>query len=266
MNILCPTDFSENSCFAVEYAININKALGGKITFLTTYTVPRATGSFRKFDIEIRDTVAEEMEKFIQQYESLMTGQKEPGRVVIEGSPADEILHYAKKHHFDLIIMGTQGSSDLRTALFGSVTKKVIENSVVPVLAIPSTTREFLTGNRILLSLDDDEVENKEIFNILKHILTSLKAEMDIIHVSEPDSYNPFSNQTTEYLKDITEEIIVLHHEDPIEAIKHYVEKSDIGILVMVRRKHTFWERLFINTNTTSELFSSNVPVLVLPE
>ena len=266
MNILCPTDFSENSCFAVEYAVNLTNILGGRIHFLTTFTVPRATGSFRKFDTEIRQTVEEELSKFSEQYTSLIKSNQTPVMSVVEGSPGDEILNYAKKHNIDLIIMGTQGSSDMRTVLFGSVTKKVFENTKVPVLAIPAVTREVLTGNRILLSLDDKEVNNKNLFGVLKFLIEKLNTKMDIIHVSSPDSYIAFTNETIKYLEDITENLIELHHEDPVLAIRNYIEHSDVGILVMIRRHHSFWERLFVQTNTTAELFASNVPILMLPE
>lgn len=266
MNILCPTDFSDNSCFAVEYAINLTNIIGGRLHFLTTYTVPRATGSFRKFDVEIRETVVDELEKFTAQYLPLIKSKDNPVIAVVEGSPGDEILHYAKKHNIDLIIMGTQGSSDMRTVLFGSVTKKVFENTKVPVLAIPAVTREVLTGNRILLSLDDKEVEDKKLFDILKFLIEKLGTKLDIIHVSGLDNYVAFSNKTTSYLSDVTENMVELHSDDPVLAIRQYVENSDVGILVMVRRHHSFWERLFVQTNTTAELFASNVPILMLPE
>ncbi|MBK9257008.1 MAG: universal stress protein [Saprospiraceae bacterium] len=266
MNILCPTDFSENSQFAIEYAINLTNVTGGKLHFLTSFTVPRSTGNFRSLDLEIRQTVEAELNEFVQPYLNLIKTGLEPVIVVMEGNPGNAILSYSERNHVDLIIMGTQGSTNLATLLLGSVTKKVFENTTVPVLAIPSIVRETLTGNRMLLSLDDAEVKNLKIFNLVRYLKDKLEVDLDIIHISKPDQMIAFSNNTTAALSDITREIIELVDEDPVSRIKQYVDNSDVGILIMIRRYHTFWERLFLQTNTTAELFASNVPILMLPE
>ena len=46
LNILCPTDFSPNSEFAVEYAINLSNTIGARLTFITSYKVPHVAGHF----------------------------------------------------------------------------------------------------------------------------------------------------------------------------------------------------------------------------
>ncbi|MBK7635809.1 MAG: hypothetical protein IPJ13_17150 [Saprospiraceae bacterium] len=68
-------------------------------------------------------------------------------------------------------------------------------------------------------------------------------------------------------LDGLVNEVIEVDGLDPVLEIKNYVDNhDDIGILAMVGRKHTFLERAFVESNTISELFASNVPVLVLPE
>jgi nucleotide-binding universal stress UspA family protein len=53
-----------------------------------------------------------------------------------DGSPAEEILDYAKNNEVDLIIMTTHGRSGPSRWLIGSVADKVIRNATVPVLMI----------------------------------------------------------------------------------------------------------------------------------
>ena len=48
-----------------------------------------------------------------------------------EGDPATEIVAAAQNHHADLIIMGTQGLSELKSMFMGSVTRKV--NNLSPI-------------------------------------------------------------------------------------------------------------------------------------
>ena len=57
---------------------------------------------------------------------------------VVEGTPAEAILDYAKKKNVDLIIMSTHGRSGVVRWAMGSVTDKVMRHAVVPVLAVAS--------------------------------------------------------------------------------------------------------------------------------
>lgn len=50
------------------------------------------------------------------------------------GEPAKEIIDFARKGRFDLVVMATHGRSGLRKTLQGSVTAAVIRSGVAPVL------------------------------------------------------------------------------------------------------------------------------------
>ena len=52
------------------------------------------------------------------------------------GEPAKEIIAFAKRERFDLIVMATHGRSGLQKTLHGSVTSEVIRSGVAPVLVV----------------------------------------------------------------------------------------------------------------------------------
>jgi nucleotide-binding universal stress UspA family protein len=52
------------------------------------------------------------------------------------GHPAKEIVGFAKRGGFDLIVMATHGRSGLSERLHGSVTAEVIRSGVAPVLVV----------------------------------------------------------------------------------------------------------------------------------
>jgi nucleotide-binding universal stress UspA family protein len=54
------------------------------------------------------------------------------------GEPAKEIIDFARRGQFDLIVMATHGRSGLQRTLHGSVTAAVIRSGVAPVLVIPA--------------------------------------------------------------------------------------------------------------------------------
>ena len=55
---------------------------------------------------------------------------------VIPGDPAEVILKYIDEKQIDAVIMGTHGTKGLSAVLFGSVTKKIVGRSPVPVLTV----------------------------------------------------------------------------------------------------------------------------------
>ena len=62
--------------------------------------------------------------------------------VILEGSPADEIVDFAEKNDIDLIVMGTQGKSAIQRFLIGSVAENVVRHSKRSVLVVRRKTAE----------------------------------------------------------------------------------------------------------------------------
>ena len=54
----------------------------------------------------------------------------------IIGQPAAEIIAVAQEDGCDLIVMGTQGRSELGNLIMGSVAMRVIATSTIPVLSV----------------------------------------------------------------------------------------------------------------------------------
>lgn len=52
----------------------------------------------------------------------------------IVAQPAQAIVRFATKGHYDMIVMGSRGRSGLSGLLLGSVTSKVIANCDIPVM------------------------------------------------------------------------------------------------------------------------------------
>jgi nucleotide-binding universal stress UspA family protein len=61
-----------------------------------------------------------------------------PAVAVVVGDPAEQILGQAEECGSDVIVMGTQGLEGAKRFVFGSTTEKVLRESRIPVLAVPS--------------------------------------------------------------------------------------------------------------------------------
>ena len=67
---------------------------------------------------------------------------------VVNGKAVDEILDYAEKNNFSLIIISTHGRSGISRWAFGSVADKVVRHSVIPVLMVTPTGCRINMDNR----------------------------------------------------------------------------------------------------------------------
>jgi len=266
MKILCPTDFSNHSKIAIEYAVNLANDLDAELHILTVYQVDKTVGSYMSIDSIIYHNAVDDMKKLLTSILPMLKGNITPVTKIAHGDTNNTILRYAKQLEIDLIVMGTQGDKSMRTILFGSTTRKIAQKSNIPVLAIPEEVSKRITSNRLLLSLDDKILKHEETFAIPKLIAKKLNLKIDILHIVEEKEDLPFDPFISEYLNNHLGQIHLSEGKDPVLAIKKFVEKENVGMLIMIRREKPFWKRLFIKGNTSAEIAKTNIPLLVLPE
>ncbi len=141
-----PTDYSDLSISAIEYAMSFSKLYGARIFLLHTLdTIPVL--ALRTVDLTT-ESVIFETERNARNDLHLFAVSKIGNvpnllEVVRKGIAEEEIVKFAKEEDVDLIIMATHGRSGLSHVLMGSVAEKVIQQSSVPVLVVnPAKMRE----------------------------------------------------------------------------------------------------------------------------
>lgn len=139
-HILCPVDFSETSERAVEYAGALAQRFGAELTVLHVVHDPLdVTGS------HIPHPPLEQLrEEMIR--EAGHTLHRRVGRAlrflpraktaVVAGPPFRQIIRYAREHHVDLIVMGTQGLNGLDRLIMGSTAERIVRTAPCPVVSI----------------------------------------------------------------------------------------------------------------------------------
>jgi nucleotide-binding universal stress UspA family protein len=146
--ILIATDGSKHSEKAAEKAIEIAKLSGGKVIalfvadpnkyFFSAEEAMMASRSYEMADDKVKMLQesmlkeAEEAMKFAAEAAALAGASLE--KKIVKGHPADEILKAADDA--DLVVMGSLGRTGISRFLLGSVTEKVIRNSITPVLVV----------------------------------------------------------------------------------------------------------------------------------
>ena len=146
--ILCPTDFSELSVGAVNYAVLLAETFGARLHLLhvvdQAYQYWMAMGPETvpagPTPDELIKTTTKQMEDFAGQY---VPEKLQASKEVISGRPFLEIIRVAKERKSDLIVIGTHGRGALRQVLLGSVAEKVVRKAPCPVLSVREPGHEF---------------------------------------------------------------------------------------------------------------------------
>lgn len=135
--ILVPTDFSEPSGKALDYAVTMATSFGAKITLLHVYQLPSeafpyGSGTFPpELQGEIADGVAAALAKLVARYPK--AGLQSRAEI---GDARDTIIAVAKEIGADLILLGSHGRRGIARALLGSVAEGVLRSALVPVLTV----------------------------------------------------------------------------------------------------------------------------------
>ena len=150
-NILVPTDFSDFSRYALDYAITIAQAFKANI-ILIHVTPEKEMDSIRQISPYLEPGRIEELLKGREsedkkKLDGFLPPEMQKG-ITAEtshkvGTPFLEIIKAAKQKEVDLIVMATHGRSGLSHILFGSVAEKVVRKSTCPVLSIRPPEHEF---------------------------------------------------------------------------------------------------------------------------
>lgn len=195
--ILCPTDFSEFSEKAFDYAVSLARHYHAEVLLqhvvrpLTLgypeYAIPDSVGEFYG---ELRGHAEDQLREFVKVH----TPAGPPTRVIVdEGAATDCILALAKEQDADLIVMGTHGRRGFERLALGSVTEKVLRKTPCPVLAVRSPERGFVAPagggdsiqlHKILFCSDFSECSGRA-FPYALSLATEYAAELFLLHVLE---------------------------------------------------------------------------------
>lgn len=133
--ILVPLDGSKNSFRGLDKAIQLAKSTNASITGLfVIQAIPTELGILRT---AIGKALSKQSKNFLSTARRKCKLHKVDFIDVIEyGDEGAVIASFAKKHNFDLIVMGSRGLGGVRQLILGSTTNYVLHHSKIPVLVV----------------------------------------------------------------------------------------------------------------------------------
>ncbi len=136
-NILLGYDGSDGAKIALTEAVNLSKILEAELTAIWV------RGSLPHFpetvdEIEEENMAADSFFKRLSKEIQSVAGKNEKKIKFIckSGNPAKVIIEYSKEMKFDLIIVGSKGSSGLWGNVLGHISDRISENAPCSVLIV----------------------------------------------------------------------------------------------------------------------------------
>ena len=184
--ILCPTDFSECSLNAIEYAVKMGEKY--KADLILFHVLNRE--DYEKLspsDVTGKNQMDFVLEKLQNLQEAVLKESIQKGlnsciSVVKEGNIVKETLAYAEEMNADILVMGTEGVNDFRENIIGSRASRIVEQVDRDILVVPR--KVYFKSPRKLVYASDYLEEDKIAIQKVVEFARFFDSEIDIVHVS----------------------------------------------------------------------------------
>lgn len=198
--ILCPTDFSDFSRNALEYALALARWYESEISVV--HVLPQFLMHPEYFpylqqpvlpDSDLRESAQTELGRFV--HTARDSGVTTEVRIE-EGQTEDAILDLADQLPADLIVMGTHGRRGFERLVLGSVTEKVLRKAQCPVMTVSQIPRRVPDRPlfKYILCPVDFSTSSTRALEFALSLAEESDGELTLLHVVE-SLFEPLTGQ-----------------------------------------------------------------------
>lgn len=258
--IIIPVDFSETSLNAARFTA---KMLAGNPDAVAVLYNNYETEDDQDVVIGYQETLKKEFKKqgvINVEYENEMGGD------LIEN-----IARLAHTTRATMIVMGITGKSEVRQAMFGSNTLKLVDRNLLPVMIIPPDA-EYKGIKNVAFASDFKDVEATtpselitgalELFNPTLHIVNVNKEH----YVSLTDEIEKSKQSFKKMFNRFPTEFYFITRNDFYEALDNFIKDYNIDILLTIPKHQSNAVSLFKSSHTKRLAYHSRIPILAAHE
>ena len=271
--ILCPTDFSECSLNAIEYAARLGEKFHAQLILFHVlnredYLKLSPSDLDGKYQEEFVQGKLKNLQKAVLD-ESLVNGLKGCEIAIREGKIVQGVLDFSKEIAADLVVAGTEGMNELRENIIGSRASRLVEQSDRDVLIVPR--KVFFKRPRKFVYASDYIEEDKLAIQKVVEMAQMFDSEIDLVHVSSSqkaiekslhmvmvDEIKPF----VRYEK--INYVLKSYRDDLALGLENYLQVAKGDILVTLSKKKSFFDQIFSKNLSKKMSYFLNKPLWVI--
>jgi nucleotide-binding universal stress UspA family protein len=270
--LLVTTDFSDYSKAGLFFAIQLASQTPCELTFFHTFhtLVPTSWNAARidEYEKNDADMLDKKLNLFVENvYKELSIDLPKitcVAKSVIFSQSC--ITEYASDNNIDFICISTKGAGKIKR-IVGTNTTNLINNSEVPVIAVPHDYRA--TSIVSILYASDLFHYEKEILKVIA-FAESLYASIDLLHLTNALEKITDLKIIENAVKKIADYNINVnmrprHPDDSLVSdIEDAIKKINPSMMIMFTEQNRNWfEKIFLSSKSAEYSFDAKVPMLV---
>jgi len=277
MNVLIPTDFSENSKNAMRYAMDFFADCSVRFYMLHVSSPNSALQKRQQKALQSTLTsekptsIAEILEEEVKHYQLLVSNPAhEIFAIQEEGSLIEVIRNQIEDRGVNLIVMGTKGNRAMGQGNLGSKTYEVITKVKCPIMVVPEHARMEKIKN-ISFITDYNNIYRNKVISTLSKALQLHEAPLRILHL-RPKMSKMTSEQVDNkgflhyFFRDTKHSFHFLENQHADKGIQEFIDAWEISIVAIAARNLNFIQRLMLRPVSEGITYHSEIPFLVLHE
>ena len=272
MTIILPTDFSDNSWHAIEYAVKVYGPLSPNFILVHAYMeIPSTQDPMgTTYSPEVSDHAKTETKMMFHKIQNDLNLRNATLEWEMHfGSLAHIVSNVASERNADLIILGTKGASGLKELVLGSNANDVINATDIPVLAVPDKSR-LLYPEKIVLATDYKYLETPHVLTSVKDLAKKFGSDILILNVLEHEKETISADEAEQgfvihdVLQGVDHSYHTSYHPNIETGIRNFSEMHSADMIVMVKHNKSLFESLWPSSVTQQMAYHSEVPLMVL--
>ena len=267
--IMLATDFSDCADNALQYAMKIAHAGGGKLSVLNAYEVPVVA------PVNVFTTLEDTVKVVSQDMKASSTAklrrlQSDINNLQVttatkEGRPSQTIKEQVLTDKPDLLVMGTRGINADRGLFMGSTAVAVMREVSCPLLAVPKDARNPKISK--IAYATDLKYDETSILEYVIKFAAVFSAEVVILHIDKQFDDSEWRQDLMQDLKAGTGYDKVFYrdvvNDNTLEGINEFVEEYGVDILATTTSNTSLFERLLNKSVTKELLMHTHIPMLI---
>ena len=270
--ILVTTDLSNNSKAGLLFAIQLASQTKFELTFLHVYNIiPTAWDIKRVEEYEKTETkiIQEKLNRFVDKIYKRLGFPNTNKNCVIHRSifPQSAITEYAEENKFNFICISTRGAGKFERFL-GTNTSYIINNSAIPIIAVPHNYKSAKKITTILYASDlvNLEKELKSVVDFAK----PLKSKVELLHFTTPLESLIDAKILEMAIKKLSKYDVKMNikntdvAETMIANLEKALKKTKPSMLIMfTEQNRTLFQKIFLSSVSAEFSFNAKIPLLV---
>ena len=283
--IMVPVDFSDISFNACRFAVSLAARFKAEVKLVHVFYNPaidvspyadhysyqiKLVESLREIEKSARENMLKLEHKLKMWCIKENLAQIRITPKLINGFNTDELLEYIKTYKPAVVVMGTRGLTRDNFKAFGRVASKVIENSDVPVLALPSGTVSTIGEIKSVMYASDLDPSDYSALNRLIQMLAPFQIKIHCVHICFVEK-KPWDSVKLEELKDhlqkeykgIDIKFSNMVSDNVVNGLETYIRDNSIDALAVTTHKRNILEKMFIPSVSRKIYSETGKPLLI---